>query len=40
LFHFKQAAQLHAETLRQALAKAFNEQDSKAMDAINWTPPA
>jgi hypothetical protein len=40
LFRFKQAAQLHAENLRQVLTKAFNKQDSKAMDAIKWTPPA
>jgi hypothetical protein len=40
LVRFRQAAQQHAETLRQAVAKAQKEKDLKAMKAITWTPPA
>ncbi|WP_277759575.1 hypothetical protein [Pseudomonas sp. A34-9] len=40
LVRFRQAAQQHAETLRQAVAKAQKDKDLKAMKAITWTPPA
>jgi hypothetical protein len=40
LVRFRQAAQQHAETLRQALAKAQKDKNLKAMKAITWTPPA
>ncbi|WP_339433263.1 DUF4376 domain-containing protein [Pseudomonas sp. EA_65y_Pfl2_P78] len=40
LVRFRQAAQQHAETLRQAVAKALKDKDLKAMKAITWTPPA
>ncbi|MFJ4496655.1 DUF4376 domain-containing protein [Pseudomonas atacamensis] len=40
LVRFRQAAQLYAETLRQAVAAALKDKDLKAMKAITWTPPA
>jgi len=40
LVRFRQAAQQHAETLRQAVAKAQKDKNLKAMKAITWTPPA
>lgn len=40
LVRFKQAAMQHADSLRQALAKALDDKDLKAMKAITWTPPA
>jgi hypothetical protein len=40
LVRFRQAAQQHAETLRQAVAKAQKDKSLKAMKAITWTPPA
>ena len=40
LVRFRQAAQQHAETLRQAVATALKDKDLKAMKAITWTPPA
>jgi uncharacterized membrane protein len=40
LVRFRQAAQQHAETLRQAVAKAQKDKNLKAMNAITWTPPA
>ncbi|MCT8950639.1 DUF4376 domain-containing protein [Pseudomonas iridis] len=40
LVRFRQAAQQHAEILRQAVAKAQKDKDLKAMKAITWTPPA
>lgn len=40
LVRFRQAAQLQAETLRQAVAKAVKDKNLKALKAISWTPPA
>ncbi|AMS13792.1 hypothetical protein A3218_05580 [Pseudomonas chlororaphis] len=40
LVRFRQAALQHAETLRQAVAKALKDKDLKAMKAVTWTPPA
>lgn len=40
LVRFRQAALQHAETLRQAVAKALKDKDLKVMKAITWTPPA
>lgn len=40
LVRFKQAGQVHAETLRQAVAKAVKDKNLKALKAISWTPPA
>lgn len=40
LVRFRQAAQVQAETLRQAVAKAVKDKNLKALIAINWTPPA
>lgn len=40
LVRFRQAAQQHAETLRQAVAKAQKDKNLNAMKAITWTPPA
>lgn len=40
LVRFRQAALQHAETLRQAVAKALKDKDHKAMKAVTWTPPA
>lgn len=40
LVRFRQAAQQHAETLRQAVAKAQKDKSLKAMKAITWMPPA
>lgn len=40
LVRFRQAALQHAETLRQAVAKAVAEKDLQALKLITWTPPA
>lgn len=40
LVRFRQAALQHAEALRQAVAKAEQDKNLKAMKAITWTPPA
>lgn len=40
LVRFKQAAMQHADSLRQAVAKALKDKDLKAMKAITWTAPA
>ncbi|KAA0983768.1 phage tail protein [Pseudomonas sp. ANT_J28] len=40
LARFKQAALQHADSLKQALAKALKDKNLKAMRAITWTPPA
>ncbi|WP_454565947.1 DUF4376 domain-containing protein [Pseudomonas sp. AIG] len=40
LVRFRQAAQQHAETLRQSVAKALKDKNLKAMKAITWTPLA
>lgn len=37
LVRFKQSAQQHADSLREALAKAREDKDLKAMKAIAWT---
>lgn len=37
LVRFKQSAQQHADSLREALTKAREEKDLKAMKAITWT---